>query len=198
MLTVYDDPLPEPPQWFPPEVVYYEDWPEPIVRVNKTQPFDPDRPIPYIHSLDAHGILKIGWDRKMTSPPNWVDITPTKVAVEDDMDRHDERFWETRRRKLEDYHDFIVAQEEAERVYFASKDKSYYELMQLIDALELVITPDELEEEKRLEYTWEMVDFNRDWIDIQLIFKEPWNIDTNTEYDTLSVTFWGVHYFQSW
>ena len=57
------------------------------------------------------------------------------------MDRNEELFWETRRRKLRDYSDFIVDHDEAERVYFASKDKSYYELMQLIDALELVITP---------------------------------------------------------
>ena len=88
----------------------------------------------------------------MTSPPNYVDIPPTKVAVETEMDRHDERFWETRARKLRDYTDFIVAQDDAEQVYFASKDETYYELMQLIDALELCITPDDsVEEQKKLD-----------------------------------------------
>ena len=138
-------------------------------------------------------MLVIGWDRLMTSPPNYLDIPPTKVAVENDMDRHDERFWETRR-KLRDYTDFLVAQEEAERVYFASKDESYYELMQLIDALELCITPDDSTEEepKQLEFTWDMISFTRERIYIQLYFEEPWNISTNTAYDTLSVTFWGI------
>ena len=55
-------------------------------------------------------MLVIGWDRTMTSPPNYVDIPPTKVAAEAEMDRHDERFWETRAdRKLRDYTDFKVA-----------------------------------------------------------------------------------------
>ena len=128
LLTVWDDPVPEPPAWFPPNPVYYEEWAAPIVRVDKRQPFDVRRPIPYIQTLTIEGVLVIGWDRLMTSPPNYLDIPPAKVAVEEDMDRHDERFWETRR-DLRDYSDFIVAQEEAERVYFATKNKSYYELM---------------------------------------------------------------------
>ena len=121
-MTVWDDPIPEPPAWFPPDPIYYDEWAEPIVRVNKRQPFDPRRPIPYIQSLSIEGVLVIGWDRLMSPPPNYVEIPPTKVAVEVEMDRHDERFWETRRRKLRDYTDFIVAQEEAEQVYFASRD----------------------------------------------------------------------------
>ena len=70
--------------------------------------------------------------------------------------------------------------------------------MQLIDALELVITPADDSEQKKLEFTWEMINFTRDWIYIQLVFKDPWNISMNTAYDTLSVTFWGVHFFKSW
>ena len=34
-LTVWDDPPKEEEPWFPPDPVYYEDWPEPIVRVTK-------------------------------------------------------------------------------------------------------------------------------------------------------------------
>ena len=66
----------------------------------------------------------------MTAPPNFIEIPPSKVAVETDMERHEERFWENRRdRKLRDYDDFLVDQEDAEMVYFASIDRSYYELM---------------------------------------------------------------------
>lgn len=78
-------------------------------------------------------------------------------------------------------------------VYFASVDKKYYELMQLIEALELVITADDIEEsEKKLEFTWDMEEYSTDYIYIQLTFEEPWNVSTNMAYDTLSVTFWGV------
>lgn len=103
--------MPEEPKWFPPNPIYYDEWAAPVLRVNKTQPFDPDRPIPYIHDLRIDGILVIGWDRKMTSPPDFIEIPPAKVAVEEDMERHEERFWENRRdRKLRDYDDFIVDQ----------------------------------------------------------------------------------------
>lgn len=44
----------------------------------------------------------IGWDRKMAPPSNYSAIEPTKVAVEENMERKDIRFWETRR-KLQDY-----------------------------------------------------------------------------------------------
>ena len=37
-----------------------------------------------------------------------------------------------------------------------------------------------------------MISFTRERIYIQLYFEEPWNISTNTVYDTLSVTFWGI------
>lgn len=63
MLEVYDDPPEVEPQWFPPDPIFYDEWPVPPVRVNKTQPFDPDRPIPYIHELRDDGILVLGWDR---------------------------------------------------------------------------------------------------------------------------------------
>ena len=35
MLTVWDDPVPAPPQWFPPDPIYYDEWPEPIIRVDR-------------------------------------------------------------------------------------------------------------------------------------------------------------------
>ena len=36
--------------------------------------------------------------------------------------------------------------------------------MQLIDALELVITPADDSDQKKLEFTWEMIDYTQDWI----------------------------------
>ena len=44
----------------------------------------------------------------------------------------------------------------------------------------------------KLKFNWDMTRFTEDNIYIQLEFEEPWNISTNTAYDTLSVTFWGV------
>ena len=38
--------------------------------------------------------------------------------------------------------------------------------MKLIDALELLITPDDAETAIRLNFTWEMVGFDENWIHI--------------------------------
>ena len=61
--------------------------------------------------------------------------------------------------------------------------------MKLIDALELLITPDDAETAIRLNFTWEMVGFDENWIHIQLEFDNYWDIAGEAAYDTLSVTF---------
>ena len=70
--------------------------------------------------------------------------------------------------------------------------------MQLLDVMELNITPDDPESDQNLSFTWEMLDYSDDKIEVQLYFENPWDISENTAFDTLSVTFWGVEYFQSW
>ena len=69
--------------------------------------------------------------------------------------------------------------------------------MQLIEALELLITPDN-EEAKKVEFTWDLIDYERDYIWLQLTFLNPWDISDSAQFDTLSVTFWGVDYFKSY
>lgn len=68
--------------------------------------------------------------------------------------------------------------------------------MQLIDALEVLITP-ESESAKTVDFTWDLLGFNKDFIWLKLKFANPWDISDDTQYDTLTVTFWGVEYFKS-
>lgn len=195
LLTVWDDPeIPE-KKWFPPDPIYYDEWNFPIIKGEK-QEFEPDRPIPYIRDLRTDGLLIIGWDRRMTVPGNYTVIEPSKVAVEEQYERREDRFWEDRRvRSLRSYDDFEILENSIDMVYFADKNTRFYEQMKLLDALELLITPDDIETGIRLNFTWEMVGYTQDWIYIQLTFENYWDIAGEQAYDTLSVTFWGVQYF---
>ena len=84
-------------------------------------------------------------------------------------------------------------------VYFADTDETFYEKMKLIDALEILITPDDLQENtKKIEFTWDITAYSRDYIWIQLDFVNPWDISNDSRFDTLSLTFWGVEYFKSY
>ena len=71
--------------------------------------------------------------------------------------------------------------------------------MKLIDALELLITPDDPNEStKNVQFTWDIIAYSKDYIWIQLDFINPWDISTDSQFDTLSLTFWGVEYFKSY
>ena len=84
-------------------------------------------------------------------------------------------------------------------VYFFDTDESNYEKMKLIDALELLITPnDPNESTESIKYTWDITAYSKDYIWIQLDFINPWEISNDSQFDTLSVTFWGVDYFKSY
>ena len=83
-------------------------------------------------------------------------------------------------------------------VYFADEDESYYEKMKLIDALELMITPDDPDEDvKKINFTWDITAYSKEHIWLQLTFQNPWDISNDSQFDTLSITFWGVEYFKS-
>ena len=92
-------------------------------------------------------------------------IPETKIAVEKETVKKDYRFWENRR-GLRSYDDFLIEENDPEFEYFANKDQSFFELMQLIDCLELIITPEDSEVGDNLEFTWTMVDYSLDNIDI--------------------------------
>ena len=49
-------------------------------------------------------------------------------------------------------------------VYFADDFTRFYEKMQLIDALELIITPDDPDYAIPIDFTWKMVGYTEDWI----------------------------------
>ena len=84
-------------------------------------------------------------------------------------------------------------------VYFSDTDESVYEKMKLIDALELLITPDDpSEHSESVHFTWDITAYSKDYIWIQLDFINPWEISTDSQFDTLSLTFWGVDYFKSY
>ena len=83
-------------------------------------------------------------------------------------------------------------------VYFANETSRFYERMQLIDALELQILPDDPENIiYKIEFTWDLLAYNEDIMVIQLYFVNPWAVSDDTINDKLSVTFWGVEFFKS-
>ena len=43
-------------------------------------------------------MLLIGWDRNMRLPENFTDIPPTKIAVEENLNLENFRFYEHRRK----------------------------------------------------------------------------------------------------
>ena len=130
-------------------------------------------------------MLLIGWDRTIRIPDNFNDIPPTKIAVEETFNVEEYRFYENRRgkgaraptvlnngrllgrhRELQGrdyYQNLDLKPNQPEIVYFAETDKSFYEKMKLIDALELLITPansmDETEM-KKVEFTWDIKAFS--------------------------------------
>lgn len=122
----------------------------------------------------------------MRMPENITEIPPTKIAVEEKLNVEDYRFFENRgkqskqqftelglRRQLQSasgaeyYKNFSpLKSNEPEIVYFADAGKTYYERMKLIDALELLITPDDPEDQsvKRIEFTWDITAYSKDYI----------------------------------
>lgn len=69
--------------------------------------------------------------------------------------------------------------------------------MALIDALEVRILQDDIEREP-INFTWDIVNYEDESIDLQLNIRNPESIgDDFGEPDTLSITFWGTKFFKS-
>ena len=157
------------------------------MRVNTTQEFDPERPIPTIVDFSFTGELIIGWDRTMRPPRNYTVIPPSKIAVEEELDIEKLRFYEKNRRGYtqtaistsqqrlrhlqvvgDDYYEnFRPEPNTPDVVYFANDDKSFYEKMKLINALELLITPDDIynsEDVKKVKFTWDITAYSKNYI----------------------------------
>jgi len=69
--------------------------------------------------------------------------------------------------------------------------------MQLLEALELIITPDDEERAVQLNFTWTVIDYNEDTVKLRLEFENPAEVSQDMTFDTLSVTFWGVDFFRN-
>ena len=72
-LTVWDDPEEIIP-WFPEDPIEYVLWDTKIREDMIPEPFDAEKPIPYVHSLSTTGELVIGWDRSMVPPSNYTEL----------------------------------------------------------------------------------------------------------------------------
>lgn len=73
--------------------------------------------------------------------------------------------------------------------------------MLLLDALQVQIENDTETGELSntvTDFTWEVIDFNEDFIWLQIDFENPENLDTFSSKDFISVTFWGVGFFKSY
>ena len=77
-------------------------------------------------------------------------------------------------------------------------EKYKLEWLMVVDALELKMKPSEFSDPLVLDLQWEMLDFNREQIWIQLYFENPPRVSENILHDTLEVYFWGTEYFRSW
>ena len=82
-------------------------------------------------------------------------------------------------------------------VWFADKGDLYAERRKLIDALEVRITPENPEQGRKIEFTWDILGYSEEFIWLQLVIRNPWDITEETQKDMLSVTFWGTEYFRS-
>ena len=66
-----------------------------------------------------------------------------------------------------------------------------------MEALELRMDPGDQSDDAMLNFTWEMLSFNKQMITIQLFFEYPQRVSEYVEYDVLEVYFWGVDWFKS-
>jgi len=73
----------------------------------------------------------------------------------------------------------------------------FYERMKLLDALEIKIMPDDPEIGKVVNFKWDILGYNTEYIYLQLSLQNPWEVSADGQFDTISVTFWGTEYFKS-
>ena len=88
-----------------------------------------------------------------------------------------------------------------EEIWFKENDSKNYERLLLLDALELQMTQDSDSDrlsENVEKLVWDVIDFERDYIRLQISFKNPEMIGTFESLDYITVTFWGVDFFKSY
>ena len=165
----------------------------------KPQPDSKDRPVPYIADFSQRGVMTIGWDRLMTPYEKPQEIPPQKIAVELSLLENLSEFEGKRKLATVD----ASRMEIREEVWFKEQMEEEYRRMLLLDSLQVQVESDtdfeELAEmsESGTNFTWDVIDFNKDFIWLQINFENPENLNTFTSKDFITVTFWGVEFFKS-
>ena len=55
----------------------------------------------------------------------------------------------------------------------------------------------ELSEAAEKNFVWDVIEFDKDFIRLQINFENPSDIDTLDSKDYITVTFWGIEFFKS-
>ena len=72
-LTVYEEERTVP---LPTEYYFYDEWKGRIRDAwEPPKTFDPEKPVPYVHSMTQTGVLTVRWDRKMQKSENITTLT---------------------------------------------------------------------------------------------------------------------------
>ena len=82
-------------------------------------------------------------------------------------------------------------------VWFADMEERYFERLKLLEALEIQIRPDDEDFGVFVQFEWDILGYDDNFIWLQLLFQNPWEVAADGQFDTIFVTFWGTEYFQS-
>lgn len=61
----------------------------------------------------------------------------------------------------------------------------FYERLKLLDALEVSIMPDDPDEGKIVEFEWDILGYDNNYIWLQLYIKNPWDVAADGQFDTI-------------
>lgn len=48
-----------------------------------------------------------------------------------------------------------------------------------------------------MSFEWDILGYDTDYIWLQLVIDNPWDVSADGQFDTIFVTFWGTEYFKS-
>ena len=145
------------------------------------------QPIPVIKSLTDAGALTIAWDRKMQKPKNLEELPDSKVVVTDQSEA--DRIEESGRFKVKRGNRYRNL--DKTREWFKT-EKEYLEYLLVMDALDIELLSDSDEQTQTARFTWDLITYEKDYMDIQLHFDFSDAISVEGITGEISVTFWGT------
>lgn len=128
--------------------------------------------------------MTIGWDRQMVPPGNYTEIPEAQVAVRswDDILAELEEINESERNSRRQ---LSSESDSGSLVWFANMTDRFYERLKLLDALEVSIMPDDPDEGKIVEFEWDILGYDNNYIWLQLYIKNPWDVAADGQFDTI-------------